>query len=45
MAWAPDYPWGQTPEEFEADLETTKIQWGTRELAAEIVRDITHSRE
>jgi pimeloyl-ACP methyl ester carboxylesterase len=44
MAWAPDYPWGQTPEEFEVDLEATKTRWGTRELAAEIVRDTTPAR-
>jgi class 3 adenylate cyclase len=27
-AWAPDYPWGRTPEELEADLRDIEL-WGT----------------
>ena len=37
-AWAPDYPWGMTDEEFARDLEATETRWGSREYAAEIVR-------
>jgi class 3 adenylate cyclase len=43
-AWAPDYPWGMTAEEFDADLESTKTRWGSREYAAEIVRSTTPLR-
>jgi class 3 adenylate cyclase len=39
VAWAPDYPWGMTPEEFDVDLKDTETRWGTREYAAEIVRE------
>jgi class 3 adenylate cyclase len=28
MAWAPDYPWGATREEFEEDLRKTVEHWG-----------------
>jgi class 3 adenylate cyclase len=38
-AWAPDYPWGMSPEEFQAELDNIETRWGTREYAAEIVRD------
>jgi class 3 adenylate cyclase len=34
LAWAPDYPWGQGPEAFEADLAEAK-NWGTSEQARE----------
>jgi class 3 adenylate cyclase len=44
MAWAPDYPWGMTPEEFQAELENTETRWGSREYAAEIARDTTPDR-
>jgi class 3 adenylate cyclase len=40
MAWAPDYPWGVSPEEFDADLASTETRWGSREYAAEVVRDV-----
>jgi serine/threonine protein kinase/class 3 adenylate cyclase len=43
-AWAPDYPWGMSPEKFKAESESTETRWGTRELAAEIVQDITPDR-
>jgi pimeloyl-ACP methyl ester carboxylesterase len=29
MTWAPDYPWGRRPEEFEARLRTIGQTWGT----------------
>ena len=38
-AWAPDYPWGMTDEAFARDLEATETRWGSREYAAEIVRN------
>ncbi len=44
VAWAPDYPWGMTPEEFQAELEATETRWGSREYAAEIVRSTTPQR-
>ncbi len=44
VAWAPDYPWGMTPEEFQADLVATETRWGSREYAAEIVRSTTPER-
>jgi class 3 adenylate cyclase len=44
VAWAPDYPWGMTPEEFDVDLKDTETRWGTREYAAEIVRQTTPDR-
>ncbi|HTG47951.1 MAG TPA: adenylate/guanylate cyclase domain-containing protein [Actinomycetota bacterium] len=34
-AWAPDYPFGQTPESFEEDIASIERGWGTRELAEE----------
>jgi class 3 adenylate cyclase/pimeloyl-ACP methyl ester carboxylesterase len=43
-AWAPDYPWGMTPDEFEAELASTQTRWGTREYAAEMVRATTPRR-
>jgi class 3 adenylate cyclase len=44
MAWAPDYPWGVTAEEFQADLDDTKTRWGSREYAAEFVRNAVPQR-
>jgi pimeloyl-ACP methyl ester carboxylesterase len=34
LAWAPDYPWGQQPEAFEAALADA-ANWGTTEQARE----------
>jgi class 3 adenylate cyclase len=34
LAWAPDYPWGQGPEAFEAALAEAR-KWGTTEQARE----------
>ena len=31
-AWAPDYPWGMTPEEFDKEMEETQTRWGTRDV-------------
>jgi class 3 adenylate cyclase/pimeloyl-ACP methyl ester carboxylesterase len=35
LAWAPDYPWGQRPERFEAELAQT-ARWGTTEYARDL---------
>ncbi len=43
-AWAPDYPWGETPESFESSLTMMRRGWGTRELAERIVRGAAPSR-
>jgi class 3 adenylate cyclase/pimeloyl-ACP methyl ester carboxylesterase len=43
-AWAPDYPWGMTHEEFEAELEATETRWGSREYATEMYRDMMPGR-
>jgi class 3 adenylate cyclase len=34
LAWAPDYPWGQGPDAFKADLVEAR-KWGTSEHARE----------
>ena len=34
LAWAPDYPWGQKPDAFEAELAAAR-NWGTTEQARE----------
>ncbi|MDP9299458.1 MAG: adenylate/guanylate cyclase domain-containing protein [Actinomycetota bacterium] len=34
-AWAPDYPFGMTPEAFSEDLADVERGWGTRELVKE----------
>jgi pimeloyl-ACP methyl ester carboxylesterase len=38
--WAPDYPFGQMPEEFDADMADVESRWGTLELAREFVKDL-----
>jgi len=35
LAWAPDYPWGQRPEAFEAELAQAP-SWGTTEYARDL---------
>jgi pimeloyl-ACP methyl ester carboxylesterase len=40
-AWAPDYPWGMTPDEFDRELAATEERWGTRAYAIEQVRAST----
>ena len=44
MAWAPDYPWGATAEEFADELKSTETRWGSRAYAEEIVRSTTPDR-
>jgi class 3 adenylate cyclase len=41
--WAPDYPWAPTTEQWQAHLADLGARWGTRELAAEFVREIAPS--
>jgi len=31
-AWAPDYPWGDTPEQHESDVEAIEQGWGTEDF-------------
>lgn len=35
LAWDPEYPWGQRPEDFEAEIVAGR-QWGTTEYTREI---------
>jgi class 3 adenylate cyclase len=35
LAWAPDYPWGRRPEDFEAELAEAS-SWGTTEYARDL---------
>jgi pimeloyl-ACP methyl ester carboxylesterase/class 3 adenylate cyclase len=35
FAWAPDFPWGQTPETLRDELDRYDRLWGTPELAAQ----------
>ena len=36
--WAPDYPWGQTEEDYEREVEFALRIYGPREQAKEVVR-------
>ena len=36
--WAPDYPFGMQPEEFDAEVADVEMGWGTLEYARETVR-------
>jgi pimeloyl-ACP methyl ester carboxylesterase len=38
--WAPDYPWGQTDEEYERQVERDLRIFGPREKAREAVREL-----
>ncbi len=38
--WAPDYPWGQTVEEYEREVERALRIFGLREQAREAVRSL-----
>jgi pimeloyl-ACP methyl ester carboxylesterase len=38
--WAPDYPWGQTPAEYEAEIDEVERGWGTAELARSWADDV-----
>jgi class 3 adenylate cyclase len=35
LAWAPDYPWGKRPEDYEAELAEAS-SWGTTEYARDL---------
>ena len=35
IAWAPDYPWGRGPEEFEQDMRNA-LAWGTAEYGQSV---------
>jgi class 3 adenylate cyclase len=39
-AWAPDYPWGSTPDEIRRELEDIERDWGTRGYAEQIAREM-----
>ena len=38
-AWAPDFPWGETDDELEAEIADALQRWGTTEWAADKVRE------
>jgi class 3 adenylate cyclase len=44
LAWAPDYPWGQGPEAFEAALAEARI-WGTTAQAREQAQNRAAQRQ
>jgi class 3 adenylate cyclase len=44
LAWAPDYPWGQPPDAFEAALADAK-KWGTTEQAREQAQNRAAQRQ
>jgi class 3 adenylate cyclase len=44
-SWAPDYPFGGTLEEHEAEVQEIEDGWGTSALAAEWVRDLFPEEE
>jgi class 3 adenylate cyclase len=37
-AWAPDYPWGVTLEEYRRELEEVERRWGTPEYSDELLQ-------
>ena len=37
-AWAPDFPWGDTDEQFEAEVADDRARWGTSAWAADGLR-------
>jgi class 3 adenylate cyclase len=39
-AWAPDYPWGYTPEAYAQEREEVEHSWGTIEMARSWAHDI-----
>jgi class 3 adenylate cyclase len=43
-AWAADYPWGTTPEEYERDLKWRPASWGTFDHARQIADMRTRER-
>jgi len=44
LAWAPDYPWGERPDAFEAALAETR-QWGTAEQARDQAQNRAAQRQ
>ena len=44
LAWAPDYPWGQGPDAFEADLAGAR-SWGTTEHARDQAQNRAAQRQ
>jgi class 3 adenylate cyclase/pimeloyl-ACP methyl ester carboxylesterase len=42
--WAPDYPWADTPEEWQRHLADLAARWGSLELAEEHIRSSAPSR-
>jgi hypothetical protein len=38
--WAPDYPWGQTEEEYVREVDRALRVFGPRELAREAVQTL-----
>jgi class 3 adenylate cyclase/pimeloyl-ACP methyl ester carboxylesterase len=38
-AWAPDYPWGETAEELDAEIEEASRRWGSAGEAEEMARE------
>ena len=42
--WAPDYPWGNKPEEVEREIEEVERSWGTQSYSDEVLREIAPDR-
>jgi class 3 adenylate cyclase len=42
--WAPDYPWGRSLDDYDADLRDVESRWGTPELAREWVSGLDPTR-
>ncbi len=42
-SWAPDYPWGETPEEIRAGIDQLVRSWGTYAAAEQMVRAVAPS--
>lgn len=39
--WAPDYPWGDPEEKYDAEITEVERSWGTKELARRWATDIS----
>ncbi|HLM90574.1 MAG TPA: adenylate/guanylate cyclase domain-containing protein [Thermoplasmata archaeon] len=44
QAWAPDYPWGNTPEESESWIRSVESEWGKAEFVDRYARDLAPAR-
>ena len=42
--WAPDFPWGETPEEREHFIEQCRRDWGTERSAGHASPSLAHDR-